>query len=64
MTYEEVREMVHAAVRREEWYNRFISLLKDDEYFLKDILAGANEEEIERCFTEFTEYEQYRSVIG
>lgn len=64
LTYEEVKEMVHVAVHREEWYERFVRLITDDEYFLKDILEGASEAEIEKYFQEFPEFERWRDVIG
>lgn len=64
LTKADVREMVHAAMHREEWYERFVRLMTDDEYFLKDILEGASEDEIEKYFQEFPEYNVYRSVIG
>lgn len=68
LSYEEVKKMVHAAVHREatqrdEWFERFKRLLTDDEIFLRDILDGASEEEIERYFAEFPEYEKYRDKI-
>ena len=63
LTKADVREIVRAAVHREEWYERFVRLMTDDEYFLKDILEGASEDEIEKYFQEFPEYENYRSMI-
>lgn len=63
LTYDEVREMVHVAVRRDGWYERFRRFLTDDEFFVKDILEGASEEEIERYFAEFPEYARYRDRI-
>lgn len=61
LTKEEFRKMFRTIVQKDNWYERFIEQLKEsDEMFVKKLVEGMSEEEKDRYFKEFPEYEKYR----
>ena len=61
VTKEEFKKMFHTIIQKEEWYDRFMEQLKEsDEVFVKKMTDGLSEEEKDRYFKEFPEYEKYR----